>query len=173
MRKDLISSVYLSLWFSLNGSSSHSHIWIGFHQFCALFGQCFHCSVPLCWVQPGASSHNKPEFINVHFLSSVRLWLPGSPVQHSTHFTGIKGEACGEAETELRNVSVITARDDGGRKGTWGQRIGPPPLLGQLHPGPLEVVVVSIIKALITTWLLLMDSYYHRGAPLLPEPIGI
>lgn len=49
-------------------------------------------------------------------FSSVHLWLPGSLVLHSTHFTGIKGEACGEAETKLWNVSVITVREDGGRK---------------------------------------------------------
>lgn len=40
--------------------------------------------------------------------SSVRA------ARHSTHSAGIKGEACGEAGSELRNVSVITGREVGG-----------------------------------------------------------
>jgi len=55
----------------------------------------------------------------------LAAWLHGSGAQHSTHSTGIKGEACGEAGNELRNVSVITGREDGGRKGTGGQARGP------------------------------------------------
>lgn len=47
-------------------------------------------------------------------LASGRPGSSASAAQHSTHSAGIKGEACGEAGSELRNVSVITGREVGG-----------------------------------------------------------
>lgn len=67
---------------------------------------------------------------------------PGSSAwaaQHSTHSAGIKGEACGEAGSELRNVSVITGREvEGSGKGGGRRergRGGSAVLLGCLWSG--------------------------------------
>lgn len=131
---------------------------------------CFYAGPP-CRGHPGASntrSHNRPEFINVvHFLSSVRLWLPRcSTLQSNIPHTPLElRERPAARQGTSSGMSLLSQGEmmEGGRE--QEVRLEGLSVVRLISVRTAGVVGVPSIKALCTT-----HSSAHRL--ILPQRCG-